>query len=58
MLVIRFRGDKWLHIGGKHIPSAVQSVAGVGREAVRTYYREHPDVLNPDKSDDNLEGKK
>jgi putative MATE family efflux protein len=42
MLILRFRGDKWVSAGARHAPTAVQSVAGVSRVAVRSYYREHP----------------
>jgi len=43
MLILRFRGDKWITAGARHAPAAVQSVAGVSRVAVRSYYRAHPD---------------
>jgi len=43
MLVVRFRSGKWLRDAGKHIPLAVQSVAGVSRETVRSYAASHPD---------------
>jgi len=42
MLILRFRSGKWLHAAGKHIPLAVQSVAGVSREPVRSYAANHP----------------
>jgi len=42
MLVLRFRSRKWLQVAGEHIPLAVQSVAGVSREPVRSYAATHP----------------
>ncbi len=41
LLILRFRSGKWLEAAGKHLPLAVQSVAGVGREPVRAYATEH-----------------
>jgi putative MATE family efflux protein len=42
MLILRFRGDKWTSdTVTHHAPSAVQSVAGVSRVAVRSYYQTH-----------------
>ncbi|GHF26746.1 MATE family efflux transporter [Kordiimonas sediminis] len=56
LLVQRFRGNAWLQIGEKHIPAAVQSEAGVSREAVRSYYRGHSSKSqNADKT--NQQGK-
>ncbi len=43
LLVLRFRSTAWLEAAGKHLPLAVQSVAGVGREPVRAYAVEHPE---------------
>jgi len=42
MLVLRFRSGKWLQAAGKHIPLAVQSVAGVSRQPVRVFAETHP----------------
>ncbi len=43
LLIVRFRSGKWLEAAGKHMPLAVQSVAGVSREPVRAYAIEHPE---------------
>ena len=43
MLVLRFRSKKWLKSAGKHIPLAVQSVAGISQQPVRVFAKSHPD---------------
>ena len=42
MLILRFRTTKWLDAAGKHMPLAVQSVAGISREPVRNYASRTP----------------
>lgn len=41
LLILRFRGNKWIGDDLNHVPTAVQSVAGVSRVAVRSYYQTH-----------------
>jgi MATE family, multidrug efflux pump len=43
LLILRFRSGKWLASAGKHIPLAVQSVAGVSRAPVYDFAASHPD---------------
>jgi len=43
MLVLRFRSGDWLETAGKHIPLAVQSVAGISQQSVRSFAETHPD---------------
>jgi len=43
LLVLRFRSRTWLKTAGKHIPLAVQSVAGVSQQPVRVFAKTHPD---------------
>ncbi len=45
LLIVRFRSRKWLTAAGKHIPLAVQSVAGVSREPIRSFAATHPDEI-------------
>ncbi|UTW56770.1 MATE family efflux transporter [Kordiimonas sp. SCSIO 12610] len=41
LLLARFRSSKWVDATSTHAPAAVQSVAGVSRVAVRSYYQTH-----------------